>query len=121
MPLEMAPVWCSKDLFLPKKLWSADGRRFLTYREILSSDIGRFARDEQFVQSGIEVVDNTPEEISSLVLEMEQRLAGRWQTTEEDEELRARFWALFPPHYPNRAYRSRVGAEFLRQNRDLLD
>jgi putative glycosyltransferase (TIGR04372 family) len=93
----------------------------LTFQEILSSDIGGFGEDEQYAQLGIEIVDNTPEEISSMVMEMEQRLAGTWQTTEEDEELRARFWALFPPRYPNRIFRSRVGAEFLRQNRDLLD
>jgi len=120
VPMELAPTWNSKDLFLPKKLWLVDGHRFLTFQEILSSDICRFYTDEKYARLGIEVIDNTREEISSLVLEMEQRLSGTWQTNEEDEELQPRFWALFSPRYPKRVFRSRIGAEFLRQNQELL-
>lgn len=52
---------------------------------------------------------------------MDERLKGMWQTTEEDEELQRRFWSLFKPSELNRVFRSRIGAEFLRQNRELLD
>lgn len=54
-------------------------------------------------------------------VEMDERLKGTWQTTEEDEELQRRFWSLFKPSELNRVFRSRIGAEFLRQNRELLD
>jgi putative glycosyltransferase (TIGR04372 family) len=121
IPLEQAPTWSSKEIFLLKKLWSIEGRKFLTFREILNSEVRRFGSGEQYARHGIEIVDNTPEEISSLVLEMEQRLAGTWQTTEAEEDLQARFWALFPQRYPNRAFRSRIGTQFLRENQELLD
>lgn len=69
----------------------------------------------------IEIIDNTPEEITTLVMEKDQRLKGEWQTTKEDEELQRRFWALFKPSELNQVFLSRIGAEFLCQNRELLD
>lgn len=121
IPLKLAPTWYSKDIFLPKKLWSVADRRFLNFGEILSSEIGRFHRSEQYTQRGIEIVDNTPEEIFALATEMEQRLAGTWQANEGDEELQARFWTMFPPLISDHVFRSRIGAEFLRENRELMD
>jgi hypothetical protein len=53
-------------------------------------------------------------------MEMEERIKGTWQGTNEDEALQKRFWAIFPPTLlksPN----LRIGAEFLRQNQHLLN
>ncbi|MFB0566235.1 MAG: TIGR04372 family glycosyltransferase [Candidatus Aminicenantaceae bacterium] len=121
VPLELVPTWGNYDLIIPKKLWLRENRRFLTFREILDSDIGRFSRSEQYEQAGIDVVENTPEEITALVVEMDERLKGSWQTTEEDEELQQRFWSLFKPSELHGTIVSRIGAEFLRQNQKLLD
>ena len=107
-------------LFIPKKLWLRDERRFLTFREILDSGAGRFLRNELYEQLGVEVMENTPEEVTALAVEMDERLKGTWQTTEEDEELQRRFWSLFKPNELNGVFLSRIGAEFLRQNRELL-
>ena len=52
---------------------------------------------------------------------MDERIKGTWQSTEEEEELQQRFWSLFKPSELNRVFLSRIGAEFLRQNRELLD
>ena len=121
VPLEYALTWGPNDLFIPKKLWLLEERRFLTFREILSSEVGRFLQSEQYEQMGIEVVENTPEEITALAVEMDERLKGTWQTTEEDEELQRKFWSLFKPSELHGTIVSRIGAEFLRQNRELLD
>ena len=82
--------------------------------------IGRFLKTEQYEKAGIELIDNTPEEITSVALEMDGRLKGTWQSIEEDEKLQRRFWALFKPDDLNSVFRARVGTEFLRQNRQLL-
>jgi len=121
IPLEYAPTWASDGLFIPKKLWLQEEHRFLTFRETLDSEIGRFLHTEQHEQLGIEVVENTPEEITAVAVEMDERLKGTWQTIEEDEKLQRRFWVLFKPSELNQVFRSRIGAEFLRQNRELLD
>jgi putative glycosyltransferase (TIGR04372 family) len=121
VPLGYAPTWGPNDLFIPKKLWLGEERRFLTFREILDSEIGGFTRSEQYEQLGIEVVENTSEEITALVVEMDERLKGAWQITEEDMELQRRFRSLFKPSELHGTIVSRIGAEFLRQNQELLD
>lgn len=121
IPLEYAPTWSSNYLFIPKKLWLREECRFLGFREILDSGIGRFLRTKQYEQLGIEVVENAPEEITALAVEMDERLKGTWETTREDEELQQYFWSLFKPSELNGVFLSRIGAEFLRQNRELLE
>lgn len=121
LPLEAVHFWESQHLFIMKKLWLQDEHRFLTFHEILSSGVGRYYRTEQYTHAGIEIIENTPEEITDVILEMDARLKGTWQTTEEDEDLQRRFWALFTSSGLSQVFRSRIGAEFLRQNRELLE
>ncbi len=83
--------------------------------------VGRFINAGEYEQAGIEVVDNTQEEIAAVAVEMDERLNGTWLTTEEDEELQSRFWSLFKHSELHGVLLSRIGAEFLRQNRDLLE
>lgn len=121
LPLEYAWTWSATDLFIPRMLWLREERRLLTFREILNSGVGRFFRTEQYEQSGIEVVENDPAEIMAVAVEIDERLKEIWQTTEEDAELQRRFWSLFKPSELHGVIRSHIGADFLRQNRELLE
>ncbi len=122
LPFEYAWTWSATDLLIPKKFWLREERRFLTFGEILNSGVGReFRRTEQYEQRGIELIENTPDEITALAVEMDERLKGTWQTTEEDAELQRRFWSLFKPSELHGVFRSHIGAEFLHQNRELLE
>lgn len=120
IPIEYLPTW-GKDLFIPKKLWLVKEHRCMTFREIFESGVGRFVFTEQYIQSYIEIIDNTPEEIKAVVIEMDERLKGTWQTTEKDEELQKRFWALFKKCELHGVIKARIGTDFLRQNKDLLE
>ncbi len=121
IPMEYLFTWFAHDVSIPKKLWLRKEHRFMRFREVISSGAGRFQTDDEYEQGGIEPVENTAEEISSLVLEMDDRLNGTWQTTEEGEDLQRRFWALFRGSNLHGRIVSRIGTEFLRQNQDLLD
>jgi len=110
-----------RGIFITKKFWLRDERRFMTFREILESGAGRFLRADLFEQYGIELIDNTPEEITAVAVEMDERIKGTWRTTEEDEKLQARFWVLFADELSGRPTHVRIGAEFLRQHRALLN
>ena len=121
VPLKYFPSWIPEDLLIPKKLWLHEEGRYLTFREILNSEIGVFVKTEQYDRLGIQAIENTPEELTSVAIEMDERLNGTWETTEEDEDLQRRFWSLFKPDELNPVFLSRVGTEFLRQNRQLLD
>ena len=121
LPLERVYTHNPDDLVIPKRLWLSSQGRLLTFREILGSEIGRFLETSQYEELGIEVIENTPEEIADVVIEMDERLKGTWVGAKEDEGLQERFWSLLKPGELRGPINSRIGAEFLRQNRDLLD
>ena len=64
-------------------------------------------------------MENTPEEIKAVTIEMDNRLNGTWETTKDDEELQEHFRDLFGPD-KLRSPDLRIGTEYLRENRDLL-
>lgn len=121
VPLEFTMTFSSKFLSTTKKHWLRDENRFMTFREIFASGAGRFLDFSKYEDMGIDLMKSTPEEIAAVVLEMEGRLKGTWQTTEEDEELQRRFWEIFPRSELHGEIRSRIGADFLRQNKAWLE
>ena len=91
--------------------------------EIIQSGAGKLHGGQDYDKWGIEVIKNTPDEILEAVIEMEGRIDGTWQTTDDDDELQTRFWSYFQPsefHNPDGKIRGRIGAKFLRQNKELL-
>lgn len=120
IPLYSVHTWMPDDLFIPKKIWLKKESRFLNFREIFDLGIWKFSRGEHYAPYGLVIVSNTPEEVLALAREMDERLNGTWQTTGEDESLQKSFWAIFNKHQSYRNPVSRIGAAFLRQNRELL-
>ena len=92
----------------------------MTFNEIIHSEIGQFQSKELYENFGIDVIENTSDEINALALEMDDRLNGTWVTTVEDEILQDKFRCLFEPNDLHQVFLSRMGAEFLKQNKDLL-
>ena len=108
-------------MFIPKKLWKRAEDRFLSFREIVCSEIGSFSDTEKYEKLGSDVMENTPEEISGLASEMEARLKGSWNPSDDDERLQSLFWSFYE-HLPQwKSVMPRVGADFLRRNVQLLD
>tara|TARA_B100001964_G_scaffold242664_1_gene318116 strand:- start:443 stop:1780 length:1338 start_codon:yes stop_codon:yes gene_type:complete len=110
-----------KGLFIPKKMWLIRKHRFMTFSEIFESGVGRFTRSEQYEEYGLEVVENTPDEIMDIAIEMDELLNGTCKATQEDEELQRRFWDIFPNSKLCGEIKTRIGAKFLRDNRELLE
>lgn len=107
-------------LLIPKRIWSIKKKRLLTFREILQSDVADYSWGEHYAKAGLEMIENTAGEILDLAMEMNERLDGTFKTTEEDEVLQSRFHSLFPPHLYSYDAPIRIGAQFLRQNKELL-
>jgi len=120
VPLEYEPRG-KRDLFIPKKLWLRNEKRFLTFREIVESGAGRYLRGDEFEALGLELVENSKDDVMALAVEMDERLEGKWDTSDEDADLQQRYWALFDETTLCHNSPSRIGAAFLRQNRNLLD
>ena len=110
-----------RDIFVPKRYWHKSKKRFLTLREIIEIGGDRWMRSEYFERAGILLIDNTVEEILEVIKELNARIDGTWVPHEGDEALQQRFREIFPPNHYMTGFRSRVGAEFLRRHKYLLD
>ena len=124
--------YCShpNSVFIPKKFYSARESRLLNFREMV--ELGfinyhpKFTKQRAlFDELGMEIHENTPEEIAEVVIEVHQRLQGTFALSEEDEELQRRF-VCFLRSYPDvigleEGRPLRIGAHFLRTNQELLD
>ena len=72
--------------------------------------------------------ENSPEEIKDLVIEMDERLNGRWKDTKEDLLLQKRFWSIFEDRIKRLNLKkplhgkinARFGAKFLRENQNWI-
>lgn len=121
IPLEYVSTWSSDYITIFKKLWLRKEGRFLTFEEIINLGAGRFVLSQQYDQLGVDVIENTPEEIEGLAIEMDQRSKGAWAITDEDEYLQKRFWSIFPKKDDwHGQLLGRIGTHFLRNNKDLL-
>ena len=118
----------SQDISIIKHHFAVKQGRNLSLNEILSHNLGFSLSTDDFESNGIQLIENTPEEIRDVVIEMYQRLNGTWQPEPNDDVLQRRFWEIFPVYAKdpcNKAplhgqIRSRFGSDFLRNNSDFL-
>jgi putative glycosyltransferase (TIGR04372 family) len=121
IPLEYCNIGFGiNDISIPKKIWLKKEKRFMTFREIIKAGAGKFVQTYKYEELGIEPVNNTPEEIADLAKEIDERLKGNWMTTKEDEELQKKFWDIIPETNIVGKEKGIIGAQFLRQNKELL-
>lgn len=113
-------AFSARDLWIPKLYWSIADDRYFNFDEVLLHPMRIYSRSEQYVDEGIRLIDNTPEEISDLTCEMLDRLEGNLTYTEEDETLQTHFNALLAAE-PMYATTARVGRDFLRKYTSQLE
>lgn len=118
--LEWLVSWSPRCLIIFRKYWLKKEKRIMTVREMIESGVGKFEHAEKHESMGIELIENTPEEIWDVVDEMDQRLKGTWATREEDEALQESFWSHLKSSDLHGVIYSRIGAKFLRENKEVL-
>ena len=69
--------------------------RYLSLSEILKDGFGIIDSTFSLKQSGVSLKENTPEEISEVVMEMVERLKGSWKPEPGDIPLQNKFWEIF--------------------------
>lgn len=120
IPFSGAFPYGAQDIGIPKLLWSRQAQRLLGFAEILGSEVADFRFSVLYEDRGIEVRENSAEEIRELALEMLARLEGREETAAQDEALQQRLRALMRPGHFSYGSAARVGRDFLRKYRHLL-
>ena len=104
------------DLALFQKVLFVDKNRLATAGEMVSMK-DQYSDERHQERLGVRLVKNTVEEILAACDEMTARLNGTWVTTEEDETLQKKYWDLI---CDSGHHGGRIGAQFLRDNQDLL-
>jgi putative glycosyltransferase (TIGR04372 family) len=107
------------DLTILQLAWSRTDKKLMPFDWIIAHN--EWAQRRALIQGDIEIVKNTAEEITEVVLEMNQRIDGTWVETDEDIELQERFKKLRQHQPPWKVQQSvRIGAAFLRRYKHLL-
>ena len=112
-------LWVINGIYIFKKFYMKSEKRFLTFKEIMKLDFGGTDTNEKFAKWDIKPIENTPGEILDVTIEMDERLNGDWIETEEDIKLQKMFWAFFGDNLV-KSTDLRIGANYLKQNKDLL-
>ena len=120
----MTPLGCvyaqfPGDISIPKLLIDTQGR-MLPLPDAFADEASELRLTPEFVERGLRQVDNTPQEIAELAIEMMDRLDGHVEDEPDDADLQARFRALIQPHHYCWHASARIGRAFLRRHRALL-
>jgi len=111
-----------------KNHYSMALKRNLSLEEIFSLGVGFSLRKNEFLNQSIELIENSPEEIRDLVVEMDDRINNVCITTAEDQDLQREFWCIYKK-YINQKHegkplhgdlKSGFGLQFLRNNKSFL-
>ncbi len=122
MPVsDYAEWWKEDDVYIPKKLRHVEKNRFLTLKETIELGADLWNKSSMFADAGLEVVENTPEEILGIAREMNDRIDGVRVETDEDRRRQDHFQSLISRRLsPEISNPLRIGADFLRRNPDFL-
>lgn len=117
IPMVTALPYGQNSIGIPKLFFSKQKNRLLTFKEIFESPVKYYYLDQEFDDAQLKLIDNSPEEIRDLVLEMFDRIEKINIYTDEDEVIQDRFKQLMGIPY---APKSRIGCSFLRAYSHLL-
>jgi putative glycosyltransferase (TIGR04372 family) len=134
-PIIYAPIVPLGYFFTFSKRYSAitkhhyyiNEKRELTFSEIFEMGYGFSLTSEEFTNKGIQLIENTQEEIRDLVIEFVDKSNNIWESETNDEYLQDLFWQQFPINAIDAAgsrlhgqIKAHFGTKFLRNNVNLL-
>ena len=136
IPLAASHTHNENSLFITQHHILKKEKRKLSLSEIFSHSLAYAFNTKIFKERDVELVENTPEEIKDLALELENYFESKKESTNEDKKLQKIFKDLFVANYKlsnpvknsNPYWKSHIhgkirscyGAKFLRENRDWL-
>jgi putative glycosyltransferase (TIGR04372 family) len=109
-----------KTITIFKKVFNIETKEYLSIKNILENGVGRFDRTNQFIESKLKLIDNTPEEIRDAVIEMVLRLDKEWLDDWYDENVKGRIDQFYSTSQLNGRILSRFGTKFLKENIYLI-
>jgi putative glycosyltransferase (TIGR04372 family) len=95
-PFGYFPTYRSSCILLGKKYLDSESGMLLSQKEIVNRHLGKILDGSDFLKMGIEVIENSPDEIRDVCIEMNQKLMATWTEDSLDREFQERFWKNYP-------------------------
>lgn len=128
VPIGYLHTSSAKNISIIRHHFDTRNGQAMTLKEIFAHGVGFSLRTSDYESRGIQLVENSAEEISEVVIEMAKRLEGIWQKGPDDDDLQSKFWRIFPTEAVDTyklplhgLVRSRIGSHFLHLNRKILE
>ena len=106
-------------LYMPKKMWIKDSKRFMKLTEMaeLENKYTRndFSRENLLEKIGIELIDNSKEEITNIIVEMNEKLNQSWDSN-RDEIVQF----TFNKYNVASSSKAKISTSFLETNPELI-
>lgn len=102
------------DLYIPKKFYSVNKKRWLNLYEMIDITDECERNDDMYMGKGIEIYDNTGEEILEAVQEMNAKIDNSWEITDEEKKCMEEYWNvvnLWKSRHKTAKPREKAGAE----------
>ncbi|MGH6893857.1 MAG: TIGR04372 family glycosyltransferase [Dongiaceae bacterium] len=112
--------YAPKDISIPKLLRRKGEQDYLPFGEIFGSPLANYRLAKLYQDAGVEVEENSTEDILGLAREMLDRLEAKPVYDKMDDMLQQRFHSLLRPGHYSYGTASRVGVAFLRKYHRLL-
>lgn len=119
------------DIFIPKKHFNAKTGKYMSFMEILEFEKKCTLSNIDYVNAGIELHDNSPEEILDATHEIMDRINGEWVDTPEDKERYEKYLEIYQKilgyqlnndmNWTGHSVPFRPATTFLRNNSYLLE
>jgi putative glycosyltransferase (TIGR04372 family) len=118
------PAFGKNCLFIPKKIKSLDGSRYMSYADFIEKTRSRYNGFELYGHEmearGWVYEENSAEEVLGAVMEMIERLENRFYPTKEDIELLGNYYNLYPKDHKTAQILTPIGRNFLKSNSELF-
>ena len=105
-------------IFIPKMIWLKRENRYAGFHEVLSSDLGRMFSSHGYEEKEADLIDNSPEDIRDVVVEMMDRLDGTEIYSKEDENRQRAITELYQK-YSGYGDMGRIGNAFINKYANL--
>jgi putative glycosyltransferase (TIGR04372 family) len=125
--MEMS-AWSKNSIFLPKKLFSLNEKRYLNFREMNDLNYDIHYKGNFFKDKNIDVVNNTEEEILNACKEMIEYQKNNFERTEKNKVIQDTFWRQFEDNQNLKYYTNQIREKidfgiseyFVNNNNELL-
>lgn len=130
VPIGLLLTFSSRFMLTTRKYFDTKNNVNLKFSDIYSKGYAFYTKNEEYLNSNLKLIENTPDEICDAVLEMTQFYSQKLQLTEYDQKLQKLFWNSFPINAKDTYYKGNLlhgeikaimSPSFLRNNNTLIN